>query len=38
MEIPRQYYTEDFKQEAVKLVNESGLSIAAVQRPNPFNN
>ena len=28
MEIQRQYYTEEFKQEAVKLVKESGLSIA----------
>jgi len=28
MEIPRQHYTEEFKQEAVKLVRESGLSIA----------
>ncbi len=25
--IPRQYYTEEFKAEAVKLVNESGLTI-----------
>lgn len=32
MEIPRQHYTEEFKQEAVKLVNESGLSIAEAGR------
>lgn len=32
MEIPRQYYTEEFKQEAVKLVRESGLSIAEAGR------
>lgn len=32
MEIPRQYYTEEFKQEAVKLVKESGLSIAEAGR------
>ncbi len=32
MEIPRQHYTEEFKQEAVKLVRESGLSIAEAGR------
>ena len=32
MEIPRQHYTEEFKQEAVKLVSESGLSIAEAGR------
>ena len=32
MEIPRQYYTEEFKQEAVKLVRESRLSIAEAGR------
>lgn len=32
MEIPRQQYTEEFKQEAVKLVRESGLSITEVGR------
>jgi transposase len=28
MEIPRQYYTEEFKQEAVKLIRESGLKLS----------
>ena len=28
IEIPRQYYTEEFKQEAVKLIRESGLKIS----------
>ena len=32
MEIPRQYYTDEFKLEAVKLVRESGLSIAEAGR------
>ena len=32
MEIPRQQYTEEFKHEAVKLVKESGLSIAEAGR------
>lgn len=32
MEIPRAHYTEEFKQEAVKLVRESGLSIAEAGR------
>ena len=32
MEISRQHYTEEFKQEAVKLVRESGLSIAEAGR------
>ena len=32
MEIPRQQYTEEFKHEAVKLVRESGLSIAEAGR------
>lgn len=32
MDIPRQHYTEEFKQEAVKLVRESGLSIAEAGR------
>ena len=32
MEIPRQHYTEEFKQEAVKSVRESGLSIAEAGR------
>ena len=36
MEIPRQYYTEEFKQEAVKLVKESGLSIAEAGRRLSF--
>lgn len=32
MEIPRAHYTEEFKQEAVKLVRDSGLSIAEAGR------
>ena len=32
MAIPRQYYTEEFKQEAVKLVKESGLNIVEAGR------
>ena len=32
MGIPKQQYTEEFKQEAVKLVRESGLSIAEAGR------
>lgn len=35
MEIPRQYYTEEFKQEAVKLIRESGLKLTeAAKRLN----
>lgn len=35
MEIPRQYYTEEFKQEAVKLIRESGLKLSeAAKRLN----
>ena len=30
MEIPRQYYTEEFKQEAAKLIRESGLKLSEV--------
>lgn len=29
MKTPRQYYTEEFKQEAVKLIRESGLKLMA---------
>jgi len=25
--VPRQYYTEEFKEEAVKLVREAGLTL-----------
>jgi DNA invertase Pin-like site-specific DNA recombinase len=28
MELPCQYYTEEFKQEAVKLIRESGLKLS----------
>lgn len=28
MKTPRQYYTEEFKQEAVKLIRESGLKLS----------
>lgn len=28
MDIPRQYYTEEFKQEAVKLIRESDLKLS----------
>jgi transposase len=35
MELPRQYYTEEFKQEAVKLIRESGLKLTeAAKRLN----
>ncbi len=30
--VPRQYYTEEFKAEAVKLVKESGLTIPEAGR------
>ena len=30
--IPKQYYTDEFKQDAVNLVNDGGLSIAEASR------
>lgn len=35
MEIPRQHYTEESKQEAVKLVRESGLCQSALKIDPP---
>ena len=34
MEIPRAHYTEEFKQETVKLVRESGLMSAHCRGQN----
>jgi transposase-like protein len=37
LQIPRQYYTEEFKQEAVKLIRESSLKLSeAASRLNIY--